>query len=227
MAKTQKATREVMNKQNEIFEVVQYAKRELVEKQRAELPKFIKKRKKQFIKQLEEYNIIQKQKDDAEGSTGVVIANKTLPMYELTEMCFAPFINNVGGIAIQYSPDEMQIMFEYFKDCVKEMNKYELVPPNKEMFCSICGFSTEKFSELKSQSPEMREVLLRIEDYIANYLNISGLTRKTDTVTGIFIQKSSLGRREATEPQQVVNNNILALSDSEFAELLSKYPTKK
>lgn len=227
MAKTQKATREVMNKQNEIFEVVQYAKRELVEKQRAELPKFIKKRKKQFIKQLEEYNIIQEQKNDEEGSTGVVIANKTLPMYELTEMCFAPFIKNVGGIAIQYSPDEMQIMFEYFKDCVKEMNKYELVPPNKEMFCSICGFSTEKFSELKSQSPEMREILLRIEDYIANYLNISGLTRKTDTVTGIFIQKSSLGRREATEPQQVVNNNILALSDSEFAELLSKYPTKK
>lgn len=227
MGKIQKATREVMEKQNDIFEAVQVAKKELIEKQRADLPKFIKKRKKQFIKQLEEYNIIQEQKNDEQETTGVIIANKTLPMYELTEMCFAPFIKGAGGMAVQYSPDEMQAMFDYFKQCIKEMNKYELVPPNKEMFCSLCGFSTEKFGDLKAQSPEMREVMLRIEDYIANFLNISGLTRKTDTVTGIFIQKSSLGRREATEPQQVVNNNTLVLSDAEFADLLSKYSTKK
>lgn len=227
MARKKRVVGEEAKKQNDIFEVVQYAKKELIEKQRAELPKYVKKRKKQFIKALEEYNIIQEQKSDYDSNGNVIIANKTLPMFDLVEMCFAPVIKHSNGMTVDYTPDEMAVFFDYFKECIKEMNKTEIVPPNKEMFCSLCGFSTRKFNELKKQSSEMYEVLSQVEDYIANYLNIGGLTRKTAEVTGIFIQKSSLGRKEDDGPQQVTNNNTLVLSDKEFAELLSKYSTKK
>lgn len=214
-------TKNEMEKQNEIVEITNLAQQELIEAKKKDLPKYIKKRKKQFIKELVAYNIAH-QVDDEE----MQILSKTLPLVEITDKCFEPFIKNFG-IAPQYSASELSLIFDYFKDVIKEMNKDQIFPPTKEQFCQLCGFSTTKFTEYKNgSSSEIREIMLQVEDYIANYLNIGGLTRKTDTVTGIFIQKSSLGRKEATEPQQVVNNNNLVLSDSEFAELLNKYSTK-
>lgn len=214
-------TKKQMEEQNEIVELTNFAEQQLIEKKKADLPKYIRKRKKQFIKELQEYNIARTSEDE-----DVIIADKTIPMLDLIDNCFAPFIKNYGT-APQYSAKELNIIFDYFKECIKEMNKTQIVPPTKEMFCSLCGMSTTLFSEYKNgSSPEIRELCLRVEDFIANYLSVSGLTRKTDTVTGIFIQKSSLGRKEATEPQQVVNNNNLVLSDSEFAELLNKYSVK-
>ena len=218
---------EQAQKQNDVFDVVQYAKRELIEKQKADLPKFIKKRKRQFIKALEEYDIIQVPKYIlAESGEKVFVQNKTLSMYDIEELCFAPLIKFTNGMTVDYTPDEMATMFDYFKICIKEMNKVELVPPTKEMFCSLCGFSTKRFTQFKAQSSEMAEVMAQIEDFIANFLNMSGLTRKTDAVTGIFIQKSSLGRKEDDGPQQVTNNNTLVLSDKEFEDLLSRFPKK-
>lgn len=214
-------TKNEMESQNEIVEITNLAQQELIEAKKKDLPKYIKKRKKQFIKELVAYNIAH-QVDDEE----MQILNKTLPLVEITDKCFEPFIKNFG-IAPQYSASELSLIFDYFKDVIREMNKDQIFPPTKEQFCQLCGFSTTKFTEYKNgSSSEIREIMLQVEDYIANYLNIGGLTRKTDTVTGIFIQKSSLGRKEATEPQQVVNNNNLVLSDSEFAELLNKYSTK-
>ena len=209
-------------KQNEIVELTAFAEQQLIEKKKAELPKFIRKRKKEFIKELQEYKIA----NSTEADT-MVIADKVIPMLELVDNCFSPFIKD-AGIAPQYSAKELSVIFDYYKECVKEMNKYEIVPPTKELYCSLCGFSTETFTKYKNgSSPEIREVCLRVEDFIANYLTISGLTRKTSEVTGIFVQKSSLGRKEDTGPQQVTNNNTLILSDTEFAELLSKYSTNK
>lgn len=220
--KSKPVKKEEGDKQNEIVELTNFAQQQLIEKKKADLPKFIRKRKKEFVRELQEYNIAHTN-DDAE----IIIADKTIPMLDLVENCFAPFIKG-AGIAPQYSAKELSIVFDYYKECIKEMNKVQIVPPTKEMFCSLCGISTERFTEYKNgSSSEIREVCLRVEDFIANYLSVSGLTRKTDTVTGIFIQKSSLGRKEATEPQQVVNNNNLILSDNEFAELLNKYSTKK
>lgn len=214
-------TKNEMESQNEIVEITNLAQQELIEAKKKDLPKYIKKRKKQFIKELVAYNIAH-QVDDEE----MQILSKTLPLVEITDKCFEPFIKNFG-IAPQYSASELSLIFDYFKDVIREMNKDQIFPPTKEQFCQLCGFSTTKFTEYKNgSSSEIREIMLQIEDYIANYLNIGGLTRRTDTVTGIFIQKSSLGRKEATEPQQVVNNNNLVLSDSEFAELLNKYSTK-
>lgn len=215
-------TKKQQDKQNEIVELATFAEQQLIEQKKAKLPNFIRKRKKEFIQELQAYNIAKPTEDDE-----VIIAEKTIPMLELVDNCFAPFIKD-AGIAPQYSAKELSVIFDYYRECIKEMNKYQIVPPTKEMYCSLCGISTETFTKYKNgSSPEIREVCLRVEDFIANYLSVSGLTRKTDTVTGIFIQKSSLGRKEETGPQQVTNNNTLVLSDNEFAELLNKYSANK
>ena len=221
MATSKKVNKQQAEQQNEVYEIVNLSQQELIAKKKRQLPRYIKKRKKEFLKELQVYGIAKEDEDES-----VQILNKTLPMVELSDFCFAPFIKS-AGIAPQYSASELDIIFDYYKQCIKDMNKVEIFPPNKEQFCQLCGISTELFTQYKNgSSPEIREVLLRVEDYIANYLNVGGLTRKTDAVTGIFIQKSSLGRKEASEPNVQINNNNLVLSDQEFAELMAKYPKK-
>lgn len=214
-------TKKQARKQNAVFNLVHDAKKELIEQQRAELPSAIKKRKNKFIRELKKYSIIKE--EETESGKVAVMGSKLVPMYDLQQMCFSPFVRWTGGATVEYTPDEVSAMFDYFRQCISEMNKLELVPPTKEMFCSICGISTDRFNRLKGQSPEMNEVLSQVEDYIANFLNMSGLTRKTDTVTGIFIQKSSLGRKEQADTPPQVTNNTLVVSDEEFADLLKKF----
>lgn len=215
------AKQEQVERQNEVFDVVKLSQQELMAKKKQQLPRYIKKRKKEFLEELKKYGIIK-----SEQGEDVEILNKTLPMMDLSDFCFSPFIKSAGCVP-QYSASELDIIFDYYKQCIKEMNEHEIFPPLKEQFCNLCGMSTEMFTQYKNgSSPEIREVLLRVEDYIANYLSIGGLTRKTSEVTGIFIQKSSLGRKEATEPTVQINNNNLVLTDQELMELMAKYPKK-
>lgn len=222
MAKNGKSiTKEYKEENNEVYEMVTVAARELMLKKQENLPRYIRKRKKEFLKELEEYKLMNVNEDES-----VTILNKTLPMVEVSEHCFEPFIKSPGGIP-SYSAEQLSIIFDYYKQCIKEMNKVELFPPTKEQFCQLCGISTNAFSSMKNGGDDkVTEVLLQVEDYIANWLNIGGLTRKTAEVTGIFIQKSSLGRKEATDIVQNTTNNTLIVSESEMAELMSKFTNK-
>ena len=215
-----RATKEDVEKQNQIYDIVSYSQKQLLEKKKEQLPRYIRKRKREFIKELEVYKIAQEQEDGQ-----IQILNTKIPLYELSENCFAPVLKGIG-LAPTYSPQEMDLMFDYFKDCIKELNKVTVFPPLKEQFCQLCGFSTEQFANYKnSSSPEMREIMLKVEDYICNYMHIGGLTGKLEKLNSIFVPKT-LGRKEASDTQQVTNNNTLVLSDSEFIELLNQFPKK-
>lgn len=210
-------TKAEAEKQNKVFDIVSYSQQELLNQKKEQLPRYIKKRKKEFIKELEIYGIAKTEQDDV-----VRIMDKTIPLLELSDLCFKPFIKGIG-LAPQYSAQELDLIFDYFKDCIKEMNKHELFPPLKEQFCQLCGFSTEQFATLKSSSsPEIREVLLKVEDYICNFIHIGGLTGKIEKLNSIFIPKT-LGRKEAGEQAPVTNNNTLVVTPKEFAEMLNKY----
>lgn len=221
MAKGDTANKKEMEKRNEVWEVTEYARQQLIEKKKEELPKYIKKRKREFVKELAKYQIMQPEDDE-----NAIIMNKTIPMLELTDLCFTPFVK-VAGQVLNYSASEFMIIFDYFKECIKEMNKIEIIPPTKEQFCQLCGFSTARFNDLKSNgTKEVREVLEQVNDWICNYLSIGGLTRKISEVSSIYQQKV-LGRKEATDVQQSSQTNNLVISNSDFMELCNKYITKK
>lgn len=208
-------------KNNQVIELTQDAQIQLFNKKRNMLPRIIKKRKKEFLNELENYGILKREQNNNEEYA--IISDRRLPMIELSQHCFDPFIKWTGIIP-KYSPQELMCIFDYFKNCIMELNKNEIFPPTKEQFCTLCGISTNQFSLWKtSDNPELREVLYQIEDYIANYLNVGGLTRKTSEVTGIFIQKSSLGRKEAVDTPIFTQQNNLILSEEEKQKLLQKF----
>lgn len=208
-------------KNNQVIELTQDAQIQLFNKKRNMLPRIIKKRKKEFLNELENYGILKREQNNNEEYA--IISDRRLPMIELSQHCFDPFIKWTGIIP-KYSPQELMCIFDYFKNCIMELNKNEIFPPTKEQFCTLCGISTNQFSLWKtSDNPELREVLYQIEDYIANYLNVGGLTRKTSEVTGIFIQKSSLGRKEAIDTPIFTQQNNLILSEEEKQKLLQKF----
>lgn len=223
MAKGQTAKKDEVAKRNNVWELSEYARQELMEKKKADLPKYIKKRKKEFVKELEKARIIKPfAKEDPDSEELVLIEGQTLPMLDLTEFCYSPFIK-VAGVVPDYSASEFSVIFDYFKECVKEMNKIMIVPPTKEQFCSLCGFSTARFNEIKNTSPaDIREILLQVEDYICNYLNIGGLTRKLPEVSTIFGQKV-LGRKEASDNAPAPATNNIIIGDSAFNELCNKF----
>lgn len=222
MAKGDSANKQEMQKRNDVWEVTQYAKQELIEKMKEDLPKFIKKRKKEFVKKLEQYELMQ----PTEDGENAIIMNKTIPMLELTDFCFTPFVK-VAGEIINYSAGELLCIFDYFKECIKEMNKSEIMPPTKEQFCQLCGISTARFNDLKNNgSNEVREVLEQVNDWICNYLNIGGLTRKISEVSSIYQQKV-LGKKEVTDTPQAPPTNNIVIGDNAFLELYNKFITKK
>lgn len=221
MAKGETAKRDEMIKRNNVWELSEYARNELMEKKKADLPKYIKKRKKQLIKELQEYNIL-----SADDYGNAVIDNTKLPMVDLWDFCFSPFVK-VPGAVINYSASEFSIIFDYFKECIRELNKIQIIPPTKEQFCTLCGLSTARFSEIKnSSSSDIREVLLQVEDYICNYLSIGGLTRKISEVSSIFSQKV-LGRKEASDNNTPQTTNNIVIGDSAFNELCNKFGIKE
>lgn len=218
MARGQTAKKQEVAKRNNVWELSEYARRELFDAKKKELNKYISKRKKQFIKELEKYEIIKSEDDDI----NIEIKEKTLPMIELSDFCFSPFVK-VAGVVPDYSASELSVIFDFFKECIKEMNKSVIIPPTKEQFCSLCGFSTSRFSDLKNTgTTDIREILLQVEDYICNYLSIGGLTRKISEVSSIFNQKV-LGRKEAGDTNTPQQTNNIVIGDSAFNELCNKF----
>lgn len=222
MAKKISVKKDEMNKRNNVWELSEYARHELLERKKTELPKYIKKRKKEFINELEKAKIIKPYAKSNEDGDMVLMENQILPMINVTEFCFSPFIK-VAGVIPDYSASELSVIFDYFKECINEMNKTMIVPPTKEEFCSLCGFSTQRFNELKNSGPaEIREILLQVEDYICNYLSIGGLTRKISEVSSIFNQKV-LGRKEASDNSVQQTTNNIVIGDTAFNELCNKF----
>lgn len=218
MARGQTAKKQEVVKRNNVWELSEYARRELFDAKKKELNKYISKRKKQFIKELEKYEIIKSEDDDI----NIEIKEKTLPMIELSDFCFSPFVR-VPGVVPDYSASEFSVIFDFFKECIKEMNKSVIIPPTKEQFCSLCGFSTSRFNDLKNTgTTDIREILLQVEDYICNYLSIGGLTRKISEVSSIFNQKV-LGRKEAGDTNTPQQTNNIVIGDSAFNELCNKF----
>lgn len=220
MAKGETAKKNEVARRNNVWELSEYARKELFDAEKVELNKYIKKRKNKLIKELQQYNIL-----NADDEGNAIIDNTKLPMVDLWDFCFSPFVK-VPGVVPEYSASELSVIFDYFRECIKELNKIKTFPPTKEQFCNLCGISTQRFNDLKNNSiAEVREILLQVEDYICNYLSVGGLTRRISEVSSIFNQKV-LGRKEASDNNTPQTTNNIVIGDSAFNELCNKFGIK-
>lgn len=182
---------------------------------RTNLPRLFKKRAKQLAKECEQFNI--------QVSEGVMVdCNEKL--LNLCEHAFMPIINT-NGTMMSYNYNEIAVGFDYYRKIVLKLNENgSFYMPTKEDFCRLMGISTSTLLSYKtSNSIEMREICLMIDDYLASMYTQAGLVKKIEPITGMFYQKSALGRKETSveqAPQQVTNN--IVVGDSELKEMLRK-----
>lgn len=218
MEKKQKKAKESVEQNNEITIFGDNLRVQLLQKKQKGLKRYIKRRKMEFLVELEKYGLAKEEENEI-----IDFKEKKLPLMQLTERLFEPLIN-VVGMSPEYSAENIVMLFDFFRECVNEINKNQLYVPQKEDFCSLCGFSTQKFSQLKNAgSSDMREVCCRIEDYLAKITTQAGLTRQSSESMAIFTLKSSYGRRD-NDPVNVTNytQNNTVITDEELRKKLEK-----
>jgi len=208
-----------VKKRNNTIIATSQAQLKLIDEMQKKLPEYIENRKMKFIEALKEYDIVEFGEDET-----VLLDNKLFPLSEIITYSFEPIAKIASSIPT-YTPDNLSIMFDFYKYCTVELNKIKPYAPTKEDFCRLLGISTNRFKDLKnSNSMEMREVCLQLEDYISSFLTQSAIQGGTEQNYTIFIQKASLGRRDS-DPIQL-NNNVqhnTILSDQALIDKMNKY----
>jgi hypothetical protein len=212
-----KAQKETRNKA--VF-LMNDAKEELLLQFSKNIGKEISKRRNEFMQCLEDFEVAHTDEN------GVLVIGKkeNVDVSTFVDNAFSPIIK-VAGNAPKYSANDIYMALDYFKDCVREINKVGFYIPMKEDFCTFINISTRRFEDYKNGNDlEMREVCVQVDDYIAKMATQAGMLGKIEKLTGMYYQRVALKRVEPKEPEKpttVINN--LVLSDSEMRELARKY----
>ena len=217
--KKKKAANKVQKiKRNENNFLRANATEEMLIKFSKSIDKEIKKRRSDFVKELEKYEVAHIDEN------GVVIQDQNVDIAEFVDNAFSPIIK-VAGNCPKYSASDMYMALDYFKQCVKDIKKYGLYVPMKEHFCTFLNISTRRFNDYKDgNDAEMREVCLQVEDYLAGEATQAGMVGKIEKLTGMFYQRTALGRVEPKEPEKqaaIVNNYFY--NDKDALDLARKY----
>ena len=118
---------------------------------------------------------------------------------------------------VGYSPQELMIVFEAYKNVVVKVNSVVLFVPSRASFCAFAGISTNTFKNyIVSPDDQKRNAAQIIEDYIIEMNMSSSKMRKTDASTSIFEMKSVHQMTEATAPQIITvnhNENITSIQN--------------
>lgn len=199
---------------NEVF-VQQNRYQELkLQEMKQKLPRYIKKRQKEFANEFIEYK--------NENTVGDQFCPDEIrvPMFKIIQHTFRPLIKVAGG-SPTYSADEMAIAFDFYVDCVEKLNEAMPYPPKIEDFCRMINISRNTFDRYQSSSSDenMRNVCDKIQDYCVARLADGAFSGRYDRIYSMFHQKSSNKQRD-NEPVQnniMVQNNTI-MSDDQYRD---------
>ena len=108
------------------------------------IPSEITKREQEFMKQLEKFEMAHT------NEKGIVVAGEQFDTADFVDNAFKPIIR-VAGMSPKYSADNVYMALDYFKQCVKKINKYLHYTP------SIITLNTElKSASSKVISPDLK-----------------------------------------------------------------------
>lgn len=109
--------------------------------------------------------------------------------------------HNLIGKSPKYTAEQMQIIFDYYREALIKVNQKFKYPPSKENFCAFAGISTTTYNQyLISPDENKQEVMLMIDDYIRENMLTSAQIGETKEITTIFRGKTSHGLVEASAP---------------------------
>ncbi len=121
--------------------------------------------------------------------------------------------HNLIGQPVKYTTEQLQIVFDYYRQAMVEINRQKKYPPSKENFCVFAGISTSTYNQyLMSPEESKQELMLMIDDYIRENMLTSAQVGETKEVTTIFRGKTGHGMVEATAPIVVEHRSETDLS---------------
>lgn len=121
--------------------------------------------------------------------------------------------HNLIGQPAKYTAEQLQIIFDYYREALVKINRKVKYPPSKENFCAFAGMSTATYNQyLISSDEDKQEIMLMIDDYIRENMLTSAQLRDIDNVTTMFRGKTAHGMVEAVAPIVVKHHSETDMS---------------
>lgn len=116
-----------------------------------------------------------------------------------------------------YTPEQFRLLFDSYKKAVAMINEKSKTPfiPTKKNFCAYIGISSVTLDNLMygSNSSELRELAIMVNDYITDTQLTLAQTGKIKEISTIFRSKSEGKMYEAAEPVQIYQEKTVNLDD--------------
>lgn len=109
--------------------------------------------------------------------------------------------HNLLGYPLKYTAEELNIVFESYRQAIIAINKKVKYPPSKENFCAFADISTATYNNyLMSNDESLQELMLKIDDYIRENMLTSAQVGEIKEITTMFRGKTAHGLVEAVAP---------------------------
>lgn len=161
--------------------LVKAGEKSILEEYKKELPKQLESRLNEIAEQLSV-------KEEVQGLSTIEINEILRP-------------HNLIGQPLKYTAEELNIVFEYYRQAIVAINKKVKYPPSKGSFCAFADISTATYNNyLRSPDESIQEVILRINDYLVDTTLTSAQLKEIDNITTMFRGKAEFGLVEAQSP---------------------------
>lgn len=161
--------------------LVKAGEKSILEEYKKELPKQLETRLNEIAEQLSV-------KEEVQGLSTIEINELLRP-------------HGLIGQPLKYTAEELNIVFEYYRQAIVAINKKVKYPPSKGSFCAFADISTATYNNyLRSPDENIQEVILRINDYLVDTTLTSAQLKEIDNITTMFRGKAEFGLVEAQSP---------------------------
>lgn len=173
--------------------LVKAGEKSILEEYKKELPKQLETRLNELAEQLSV-------KEEVQGLSTIEINELLRP-------------HGLIGQPLKYTAEELNIVFEYYRQAIVEINKKVKYPPSKGSFCAFADISTATYNNyLRSPDENIQEVILRINDYLVDTTLTSAQLKEIDNITTMFRGKAEFGMVEAQSPVVIEHRNETDMS---------------
>lgn len=205
--------KEDIKKSNEIVTSYSQAVKDLVAMKKECLPQILEERKTQMLTELEMYGLARQ-----EDSDNFVINGNKYPHQDIIDKCFEPIIV-FGSNPSQYSPTELYLILDVFKELCKACRRIEQTfTPTLDLFLTFADMSTKELDKMRTNQ-DYEIVVSKIDVFICSYISDNAMKRMIDPRTAELLEKADHKKRDKDEVPQVVKlqqNTIFTTADEEI-----------